>query len=181
MHEVLRGRSQKIREVRQWRCIYKCVPECSISQSFLTLCNSMYCSPIGSSIHVIFLARVLEWFATHSSVLACRTSWTEGPCWAAVHGVAKSRTQLSDYHKVKVKVKSFSRVWLFATSWTTAYWVPPSMGFSGQGYWNGLPFPSPEDLPDPGIEPRSPALQADTLPSEPLGKPYIYMGKPIYI
>ena len=40
------------------------------------------------------------------------------------------------------------------------------MGFSGQQYWSGLPFPSPEDLPDPGIEPRSPALQADTLPSE---------------
>ena len=44
------------------------------------------------------------------------------------------------------------------------------MGFSRQGYWSGLPFPSPEDLPNPGIEPRYPALQADTLPSEPLGK-----------
>ena len=47
---------------------------------------------------------------------------------------------------------------------------PRSMGFSGQGYWSGLPFPSPEDLPDPGIEPRSPTLQADTLSSEPIGK-----------
>ena len=45
------------------------------------------------------------------------------------------------------------------------------MGFSRQEYWNGLPFPSPGDLPDPGIEPRSLALQADSLPSEPLGKP----------
>ena len=45
------------------------------------------------------------------------------------------------------------------------------MGFSRQEYWSGLPFPSPGDLPDPGIEPRSPALQADTLPSEPPGKP----------
>ena len=44
------------------------------------------------------------------------------------------------------------------------------MGFSRQEYWSGLPFPSPGDLPDPGIEPRSPALQADTLPSEPPGK-----------
>ena len=43
------------------------------------------------------------------------------------------------------------------------------MGFSRQEYWNGLPFPSPEDLPDPGIEPRSPALQADALPSESCG------------
>ena len=46
-----------------------------------------------------------------------------------------------------------------------------SMEFSRQEYWSGLPFPSPGDLPDPGIEPRSPALQADSLPSEPLGKP----------
>ena len=45
------------------------------------------------------------------------------------------------------------------------------MGFSRQEYWSGVPFPSPEDLPNPGIEPRSPALQADALPSEPPGKP----------
>ena len=48
----------------------------------------------------------------------------------------------------------------------------PSMGFSRQEYWNGLPFPSPGDLPDPGIKPRSPALQADALPSEPPGNMY---------
>ena len=45
----------------------------------------------------------------------------------------------------------------------------PSMGFSRQEYWSGLPFPSPGDLPNPGIEPRSPVLQADTLPPEPSG------------
>ena len=50
------------------------------------------------------------------------------------------------------KVKSLSRIRLFATPWTVAYWAPPSMGFSRQRYWSGLPFPSPEDLPDPGIE-----------------------------
>ena len=65
-------------------------------------------------------------------------------------------------------MKSLSRVRLFVTPRAVAYWVSPSMGFSGQGYWSGLPFPSPGDLPDPGIEPRSPALQADALPSEPL-------------
>ena len=52
-----------------------------------------------------------------------------------------------------------------------AYLAPPSMGFSRQECWSGLPFPSPGDLPDPGIEPGSPALQADALPSEPPGKP----------
>ena len=69
------------------------------------------------------------------------------------------------------RVKSLSRVWLFATWWTVAYKASPSMGFSRQEYWSGLPFPSPGDLPDPGIEPGSPALQADALTSEPPGKP----------
>ena len=64
---------------------------------------------------------------------------------------------------VKVKVKSVSRVLLFATPWTVAYQAPPSMGFSRQEYWSGLPFPSPGDLPDPGIESGSPALEADSF------------------
>ena len=66
-----------------------------------------------------------------------------------------------------VCVKSLSRVRPFVILWTVAHQAPPSMGFSSQEYWSGLPFPSPGDLPDPGIEPRSPALQADTLTSEP--------------
>ena len=70
----------------------------------------------------------------------------------------------------KVKVKSLSRVQLFVTPWTVAYKAPPSMGFSRQEYWSGLPFPSPGDLPHPGIEPGSPALQAVALTSEPPGK-----------
>ena len=70
-------------------------------------------------------------------------------------------------HVVKVKVKSLSRVWLFVTLWTVAYQAPLSMGFSRQEYWSGLPFPSPGDLPNPGIEPRFPALEADALTSEP--------------
>ena len=67
-------------------------------------------------------------------------------------------------------VKLLSRVQLFAIPWTIAYQVPPSMEFSRQEYWSGLPFPSAGDLPNPGIKPRSPALQAETLPSEPPGK-----------
>ena len=55
----------------------------------------------------------------------------------------------------------------FVTLWTVAYRAPRSMGFFRQEYWSGLPFPSPRDLPDPGIEPRSLALQADSLPSKP--------------
>ena len=53
-----------------------------------------------------------------------------------------------------------------AIPWTIAHQAPLSMGFSRQEYWSGLPFPSPGDLPNPGIEPGSPALQADDLPTE---------------
>ena len=67
----------------------------------------------------------------------------------------------------------FSRVRLFKTPWTVAQQAPLFMGFSRQEYWSGLPFPSPGDLPDPGIKPRSPALQADALTSELPRKPRI--------
>ena len=68
-------------------------------------------------------------------------------------------------------MKSLSRVRLFVTPWTVAYQASLSMGFSRQEYWSGLPFPSPGDLSDPGIEPRSPTLGAKALTSEPPGKP----------
>ena len=60
---------------------------------------------------------------------------------------------------------------LFATPWTVVYKAPLSVEFFRQECWSGLPFASPGDLPDPVIKPRSPALQADSLLSEPLGKP----------
>ena len=65
------------------------------------------------------------------------------------------------------KVESESCVWLLVTPWTIAQQAPLSMEFSKQEYLSGLPFPSLRDLPNPGIEPGSPALQADSLPSEP--------------
>ena len=70
---------------------------------------------------------------------------------------------------MKVKVKSLSHARLFVTPWTVAYQVPLSMGFSRQEYWSGLPSPSPGDLPNSGIEPRSPTLQVDALTSDPPG------------
>ena len=106
-----------------------------------------------------------------------------GAWWATAHGVAKSWTRLSDkiagrninslryaddttvmaeseeeLKSLLMKVKSHSRVRIFATPWTVAYQAPLSMGFSRQLSWSGLPFPSPEDLPNPGIKPGSPAL-----------------------
>ena len=80
---------------------------------------------------------------------------------------------------MKVNVKSLSPVQLFEIPWSVAHQASLFMGFSRQEYWSGLPFPSPGDLPDPGIEPRSPALQADALTSEPpveLGVPHFLRG-----
>ena len=86
-----------------------------VAQSCLTLHDPMDCSPPGCSVHGILQARTLEWVAISFS-----NTW-----------------------KWKVEVKSLSRVWLFMTPWTVAYQAPPSMGFSRQEYWSGLPFPSP--------------------------------------
>ena len=77
---------------------------------------------------------------------------------------------LSSPEKYMCVCVSFSFVWLFATPWTVPCQAPQSMGFSRQEYWSGLPWPSPGDLPNPGIKPSSPALQAGSLPSKPPGK-----------
>ena len=68
-------------------------------------------------------------------------------------------------------VSHFSHVWFFVIPWIVAHQAPLSMEFSRQEYWSGLPFPSPGDLPNPGIEPGSLTLQAVSLLSEPPGKP----------
>jgi hypothetical protein len=78
-----------------------------------------------------------------------------------------------------MRAQSLSCVQLFATPWTLAHQFPLSMGFSRQEYWSGLPFPSPGDLTNPGIEPKSPvssALQTDSLPTEPSGKSSLGLG-----
>ena len=115
-------------------------------------------------------------------------SGLENSVYYTVHGVAKSQTQLSGFHfmlhwrqwtNLAKFLKSFvsflscvcvSHVWLFVTPWTSACQTLLSMEFSRQKYWNGLPCPPPGDLPDPGIKPGSPALQAYSLPAEPPGK-----------
>ena len=63
------------------------------------------------------------------------------------------------------------------TLWTVAHQASLTMGFSRQEYWSGLPLPSSGDLPDPGIEPRSPTLRADAFPSEPPGEPCCYTAE----
>ena len=88
-----------------------------------------------------------------------RQLWTDGCAGDILRGERLFFWRLLPFSEVKL----LSHVQLFATPWTVAHQAPPSMGFSRQEYWGGLPFPSPGDLPDPGIEPRSPVLQADVL------------------
>jgi len=102
-----------------WYCLYMdsaaAAAAAKLLQSCPTLCDPMDCSLPGFSIHGILQARTLEWIAISFS-----NAW-----------------------KWKVNVKLLSRVQLFATPWTAAYQAPPSMGFSRQQYWSGVPLPSP--------------------------------------
>ena len=94
-------------------------PSAKSLQSCPTLCDLIDGSPPGFPVPGILQARTLEWAAISFS-----SAW-----------------------KWKVKVKSLSRVWLLATPWTAAYQAPPSMGFSRQEYWSGVPLPSPKGSP----------------------------------
>ena len=139
-----------------------CLPQCmkvksesEVAQSCLTVSHPMDCSPPGPSVHGGFQTRVLEWGAIAFSALVAQMVKNLP---AMQETLVRSLGQEDSLEKVKVKGKSLSRVRLFATPWTAAYQVPPSMEFSRQEYWSGLPFPSPVELPDPGIEPGSPTL-----------------------
>ena len=102
-------------EWQTWK-LYLCVAATAKSlQSCLTLCDHIDSSPPGTPVPGILQARTLEWV-----VISFSNAW-----------------------KWKVKGKSLSRVWLFATPWTAAHQAPPSMGFSRQEYWSGVPLPSP--------------------------------------
>ena len=110
-----------------------------------TLCDPMDCSPGGSSVPGILQARILEWVAMPSS-----------------RGTFRPRDR---YQLVS---QLLSHVQLFVIPCTVACQALLSMELSRQEYWSGQPFSFPRDLPDPGIEPGSPAWQADSLPSDSL-------------
>ena len=129
----------------------------------------MGCNLPESSLHGTSQARILEWvtipFSRGSSRPRDQTCVSCIGRWILYHWVTR------EDHKEVWKVKLLICVWPFATSWTVAWQALPSMGFSRPEYWSELPFPSPGDLPKPGIKPGSPVLQADSLPAEPRGKP----------
>ena len=135
--------------------------------------------------------------AIHSSYSCLENPMDRGAWWATVHGVVKSQTCLSDLHSLtkrishSVKKPTIARRSLrlpydsqsvgcsvmsnFCDSMGCSLPGSSSKGFSRQQYWRGLPFPSPGDLPNPEIELGSLELKANSLPSEPLGKPYCEM------
>ena len=142
-----------------FQCCYLVIKSC------LTLSDPMDRSPPGSSAHGILQARVLEWvaisFSTESSWPKDQTHTSHIGRQVLYHWTTK-KVHIFHYFTLKEiqrkKVKLLSHVQLFVTPWAVAYQVSPSMGFSRQEYWSGLPFPSLGDLPDPGIEPGSPTL-----------------------
>ena len=117
--------------------------ESEVAQSCPTLSDPMDCSLPGSSIHGIFQARVLEWGPIGE---AKNTKWAKKNESEAKSVVTLEKTEkrIELVYLVKVKVKSLSRVRLLVTPWTAAYQAPPSMGFSRQEYWSGVPLPSPK-------------------------------------
>ena len=123
----------------------------------------------GSSVHGISQARILEWVAISFSRRSSQPSnQTLVSCISCIVGrFFTSEPPGKSYETLWVQLNHLVKLCLFATPWTVARQAPLSMGFSRQEYWGGLPFPSPGDLPDPGVEPRSPILQADSSPSEP--------------
>ena len=129
--------------------------ENEVTQSCPTLRYPMDCSPPGSPIHGIFQARVLGWGATAFST-------------SLLYGDLNGKEIQNTCGGVGLVTKSCPSL---VTPKTVARQAPLSMGFSRQEYWSGLPFPSLGNLPEPGIEPRSPALRTDSLPTELRGKP----------
>ena len=123
--------------------------------SRVQLCNPMDCSLSGSFVHGIFQARILEWVAISFSR---GSSWPRDWTW-----VSSTAERLFTVWATR-EAKRIILTPIIAKA-------PLSIEFSRQESWSGLPCPPPGDLPNPGIEPRSPTLQADSLPSEPPGKP----------
>ena len=152
-----------------------------VIQLCLTLCNPMDCT-----VHGVFQARILERVA----ILFSRGSsqprnHTRVSCIAGGFFTSWATREALYIHFIFLYTcmcyaESLSCVLLFVTPWTVAPQAPLPMGFSRQEYWSGLPCPLPGDPPNPGIKPRSVALQVDSLPAELEAHIYIYIYIYIY-
>ena len=132
------------------------------AQSCLTLCDRMDCSPPDFSVHGNLQARILQWVAIDFSRDLPYTRIEPRSPVLQANSLPLSHLG-SQIKRMCACAGLSSRVQLFATLWTVTCQASLSMGFSRQEYWSGLSFPSPGDLPDSGIEPGSPALQADSF------------------
>ena len=140
-------------------CVCVCVSVHTLSHVWL-FCDPTDWSPPGFSVHRIFQAKIVEWVAVSYSRASSRPrDWT---CVSCV-----GREILYHWAHSESESEVAQLCLTLCDPWTVAHQAPLSVGFSRQEYCSGLPFPSPGDLPNPGIEPRSPTLQADVLPSEP--------------
>ena len=149
---------------------------CLVTQLCQTLCDPMDCSFPGFSVHGDSSGRNtgVGYHALLQRIFPTQESNPGLPhCRLILYHLNHQGSPSFDYIHFVSKVMSLSRVRLLATPWTVAYQAPPSMGFSSQEYWSGLPCPPPGDLTNPGMDPRSPTLQADSLPSEPPGEPFM--------
>ena len=132
--------------------------------SVVSVCNSTDCRLPGSSVHGVSQARILEWIATSYSwgSFQPRIEPMSPVSPALVVGFIMTSTTCISCACLAARVQQF------ATLWTAS---SVNWGFSRQEYWNGLPYPPLGDLPNPGIKPRSPTVQVDSLPSQPPRKP----------
>ena len=163
--------------VSMWLCWWRCC--CLVAKSNPTLLGAHGCSLPVSSVHGISQARILEW-RTSSSSRGPSHSGIEPACPVSLQWQVDSLPRADVGSPLRgLKVKWSSSVVsdsLWPRGLYVAYQAPQSIEFSRQEFWSGLPFSSPGDLPNPGIEPRSSAFQADALPSEPRGKPLPYVA-----
>ena len=145
-----------------------------VTQLCLIVCDPMDCSLPSSSVYEILQTRTLKWEAI---------SFSRGSSWVKPGSPALQKILYRLSHQgspplsvlLLLLLSHFSCVWLCVTPWTVACQARLSMGFSRQQYWSDLPCPPPQDLPHPGTEPGSPALQADSLPLSHQGSPSLYI------
>ena len=150
---------------------------CVCVLSCLILWDPMDCSLPPSFIHGIFQAGILEWVAIfYSRDLSSPGIELTFMASPALAGRSCPTTPPGKPYLLSCVLYTYSLscVLHFVTPWTVALQAPLSMGFLQEESWSGVPWPPPGDLPNPGMEPRSLTLQADSFPSEPPGKPSYY-------
>ena len=165
--------------IKWWACM--CT---KLLQSCPTLCDPMDYSPPGSSVHGILQARILEWVAMPSPwdlpSSGNKPTFLMFPVLAGGFFTSSTTWEAKEWSELKWNE---SHLFMSNSLWpyglTVAHQALLSMGFPREGYWSGLPFASPGDLPDPGNKLMSPALAGGFFTTEPPRKPNLEVGRPL--